>query len=382
MSAIEAHFYGSQGEFSLDAAFSVPARGVTALFGPSGCGKTTVLRCVAGLNRRLEGKLSVRGQVWQDGKRFVPTHKRPIGYVFQEASLFPHLSVRENMLFGRKRAAPKGQTPRLDFDEVANLLGLTHLLERSPVRLSGGERQRVAIARALLTDPQILLMDEPMAALDRISKNEILPYLERLHETLDIPALYVSHDITEVERLADRMVLMKNGRVQAAGPLSTLLADPALPLAAMPEAATLLEGPVAAFDAHYGLAQVSVPGGTLLVPGDAALVGQRKRVRIAASDVAVARERAPTGSSILNALRAVIQHVEPYSFHQVNLFLSLEGSDDAEGAAGASLLARITRKSWDALDLNIGEEVHALIKAVALTRQSEGLIPGEEAEHG
>ncbi|MBW7962538.1 molybdenum ABC transporter ATP-binding protein [Bradyrhizobium sp. BR 10261] len=212
---INAAFRGSLGRFSLDVALSVPASGVTAIFGPSGCGKTTVARCIAGLQRMTDGFCAVDGEVWQDHHGFRQVHRRPIGYVFQEASLFPHLSVRGNLLFG----APKIMKAEVAFDEVIELLGLAALLDRAPHRLSGGERQRVAIGRALLSQPKLLLMDEPLAALDRATKSEILPFLERLHERLSLPVFYISHDMAEIERFADHLVLMEHGRVVSTGPL-------------------------------------------------------------------------------------------------------------------------------------------------------------------
>jgi molybdate transport system ATP-binding protein len=208
---IEATFKGQLGDFALDATFSIPAKGVTVLFGPSGCGKTTVLRCIAGLEH-LAGKLVVAGDTWQEAAQFLPPHRRPVGYVFQEASLLPHLSVRQNLLFGFRRA--QGDKP-VALDQVLALLGLEPLLERGVSRLSGGERQRVAIGRALLSQPRLLLMDEPLASLDQDRKAEVLPYLERLHEELSIPILYVTHDPVEARRLGDRMIVMRDGR---AGP--------------------------------------------------------------------------------------------------------------------------------------------------------------------
>lgn len=215
---IIAAFRGRLGSFTLDAELSLPATGVTAIFGPSGCGKTSVARCIAGLQRMADGFCAVDGEVWQDGSSFRPAHRRPIGYVFQEASLFPHISVRRNLLFG----APKAARAQIAFSEVVELLGLAALLDRSPYRLSGGERQRVAIGRALLSQPKLLLMDEPLSALDRTTKDEIFPFLEQLHETLSLPVLYISHDMAEIERFADHLVLMEQGRVVGSGPLHSL----------------------------------------------------------------------------------------------------------------------------------------------------------------
>jgi molybdate transport system ATP-binding protein len=212
--AIEARFAGRLGAFSLDVAFSVPAHGITGLFGPSGCGKTTVLRCLSGL-LRLDGALSVDGETWQDPHRFVAPYRRRAALVFQDADLFAHLSVRGNLEFGLRRAAAPIVAP---FEEVVDLLGLDGLLARSPARLSGGERQRVAIGRALLSQPRLLLLDEPMAGLDAVAKAEILPYLEALHARIAAPVIYVTHDVAEIARLADHVVVMKSGRVVASGP--------------------------------------------------------------------------------------------------------------------------------------------------------------------
>lgn len=207
---IEAAFKGRLGDFALDVVLDAPARGVTVLFGPSGCGKTTVLRCLAGLER-LSGHLVVEGQVWQDERIFLPPHRRPVGYVFQEASLLAHLSVRRNLLFGFRRAA--GPKP-VDLDQVVALLGLAPLLDRGVGKLSGGERQRVAIGRALLAQPRLLLMDEPLASLDAARKAEVLPYLDRLHAELEIPLIYVTHAPAEAARLGDRMIVMAEGRAE------------------------------------------------------------------------------------------------------------------------------------------------------------------------
>ncbi|WP_319532259.1 molybdenum ABC transporter ATP-binding protein [uncultured Cohaesibacter sp.] len=325
-----------------------PARGVTALFGPSGCGKTSILRCVAGLNRMEEGYFSLKGQVWQDRGRFVPTHKRPVGYVFQEASLFPHMSVEKNLSYGQRRAGSSSGSASgyLDQGEVVELLGIGPLLKRSPTKLSGGERQRVAIGRALLSRPEILLMDEPMAALDRFSKNEILPYLERLHDELDIPVLYVSHDISEVERLADQMVLMEKGRVKAMGPIQSLLSDPSLSLASMPDAASVLSGRLDAFDELYGIGMIEVSGTSFQIPGVVGAIGRPVRLRIEASDVSIARDMPKGSSSILNTPSARIETIQPFGEHMANVFLILEGEGELQ-----SLLARISRKSLHLLDL-------------------------------
>ena len=207
--AVTGRFAGRLGAFQLDAAFSLPARGLTALTGPSGSGKTTLMRCLAGLIR-LPGALVVEGETWQDPRLFRPPHRRAVGVVFQEASLLPHLSVRGNLLYGARRTGPASPTA---LDEMADLLGLAPLLSRATPNLSGGERQRVALGRALLAQPRLLLMDEPLSNLDAESKAEILPYLERLHRSLAIPVLYITHDPGEIARLADQVLLMRDGRI-------------------------------------------------------------------------------------------------------------------------------------------------------------------------
>ena len=356
---IEARLTGALGAFTLDVDVTLPSAGITALFGPSGCGKTTLLRCLAGLTRLPQSRLIMRGEIWQQGRRFIPAHKRPIGYVFQEASLFAHLSVRDNLLFGAKRSATAGKAPPVA--EIIALLGIEHLLNRATTTLSGGERQRVAIGRALLTGPDVLLMDEPLAALDRFNKHEILPYLERLHGELDIPVIYVSHDLTEVERLADHMVLMEQGRVRADGPISEMLSDPALPLAKLPEAAAVLDGYVAGYDATDGLSRVRLHGADLLVPGNIGEAGRSCRLRVAASNVVLAPLQSVIESSILNCCPARVIRLEQDGPHRVTVFLRL-GAD----GAGAALLSRISRRSAQVLALKAGMGIKAMVKSVNL----------------
>lgn len=367
---IEAAFGGRLGTFDLDAAFSVPARGVTALFGPSGCGKTTVLRCMAGLTR-LAGSCIVAGEVWQDAATFRPTHHRPVGYVFQEASLFAHLDVRRNLLYGAPRVPPP---QAIAFDEVARLLGLAGLLDRAPRHLSGGERQRVAVGRALLTQPRLLLMDEPLSALDSATKDEILPFLERLHAALEIPVLYVTHDMGEVERLADHLVLMDKGRVRASGPLATLQSDPALPLAAGRAAGVSFDAVIEGQDADYGLMRLAIRGGHFLVPAAPGPSGARRRLTISAGDVSLSLER-PSPSTILNVLEGRILDVAQTRPQEMTVVVGL-GAD----GRGDRLLARVTRRSWDLLGLAPGLAVHAQIKSVALAdpgpaRDGDGVSP-------
>lgn len=366
---------GSLGQFRLDAGFTAPAAGITALFGPSGCGKTTVLRCIAGL-QKIPGRIEVNGECWQDtgGDRFLPAHQRHVGYVFQEASLFQHLSVKDNLLYGARRA--KSATA-VSLDEITSLLGIAHLLDRSSVALSGGERQRVAVGRALLAAPRVLLMDEPLSALDRVTKDEILPYFERLHEELALPIVYVSHDLAEVERLADTLVLMQAGRVIANGPLQDLQTDPSLPLLSLPEATVVVEAGVRGFDLAFSLTELDVKGGRIIVPGLHGAIGDARRLRISASDISLAKSAA-TESTILNSLPVRIVAIEGGpTAAQANVILAL-GAD----GTGDRIVARVTRKSLAALGLTAGMTVFAQIKSVALvaTRAARSLPPPGRVE--
>jgi molybdate transport system ATP-binding protein len=342
--------------FAMHADLKLPGRGVTALFGHSGSGKTTILRAVAGLERHANGYLEVNGDVWQDDARgiYLPTHRRALGYVFQEASLFSHLSVRGNLDFVLKRTANKGAAL---FDHVLALLGIEHLLDRATVDLSGGERQRVAIARALLTQPKILLMDEPLAALDARRKEEVLPYLERIHAELDIPMLYVSHSAEEVARLADHVVLLDNGNVLASGPAADTLARLDLSNGLADDAGVLVEGSVDGFDETYQLVQLQAAGGTWYVAHAALAHGTHLRLRVLARDVSLALAR-PNDSSVLNLVQATVVATWPANT-PAHVIVKLD-------AGGTALLARITRRSYDQLQLEIGKPAWAQVKAVAL----------------
>jgi molybdate transport system ATP-binding protein len=345
--------------FALDVDLQLPGRGVTALYGHSGSGKTTCLRCIAGLERADQGFIQVNDEVWQDSdnKVFVAPHKRTLGYVFQEASLFPHLSVLANLEFGLKRI-PKPQR-RVDMAHASELLGISHLLDRRPQHLSGGERQRVGIARALLTSPKLLLMDEPLAALDAQRKNEILPYLQRLHDELDIPVLYVSHSQDEVARLADHIVLLSHGKALASGPIGQTLARLDLPLAMGDDAGVVIEGRVSAYDAYYQLLSLQLPGTSLniRVPHTPMDTGQALRCKVQARDVSLNLHSAGQ-SSILNRLPVTVVS-EMNADNAAHVLIRLD-------AAGTPLLARITRYSRDHLNIHPGQQLWALIKAVAV----------------
>ncbi len=354
---IQARFRVDYPDFSLDVDLDLPGQGVTALFGHSGSGKTTLLRLIAGLMRVPNGRLSVNGCIWQDGETFLPTHRRPLGYVFQEASLFPHLNARRNLEYGMKRTANAMDPAALR--QVIDLLGIGHLLDRRPHQLSGGERQRVAIARALAVQPALLLMDEPLAALDLKRKQEILPYLERLHDALEIPVLYVSHSPDEVARLADTVVLMEQGRALAVGPIAEVFSRTDLPLAQDQDASALIECTIASHDDRDALTRVAFAGGRLWLGRLERPVGATVRARIHARDVSLALVE-PTSSTILNILPARIQELR--EIEQAQVLVRLAVGDDP----GTPLLARITRHSCVRLGLQVGQPVFAQVKTVAL----------------
>lgn len=354
MPEIAARFKLDWPGFTLDVDLNLPGNGVTALFGHSGSGKTTLLRCIAGLERAAHGRLVFNGRTWQDDGRWLPPHRRPIGYVFQEASLFPHLSVLGNLEYGRKRSAGTG---RVALDQAVELLGIDHFLQRKPDSLSGGERQRVGIARALAVSPEILLMDEPLAALDLKRKQEILPYLERLHDQLDIPIIYVSHAPDEVARLADHLVVLEDGRVVSAGPLAETLARIDLPIRLGEDVGVVLDATVERIDVTWQLMRVVFPGGSLWTRARDLPAGRRVRVRVLARDVSLAVDE-PGQSSIQNVLPAIVDAVGPDE-HPGLLLVRV--------AVGESrLVARLTRRSAEQLGIVVGRPVYAQVKSVAL----------------
>lgn len=356
MSGIAATFRHQLGQFLLDVDVDLPGRGVTAIFGVSGSGKTSLLRCIAGLERAGSGRLVVNGAVWQDDAAgvFLPVHQRPLGFVFQDASLFAHLDVRRNLAYGRSRV-PAAER-RVSLEQAVELLGIEPLMARRPDTLSGGERQRVAIARALATSPRLLLMDEPLAALDLQRKAEVLPYLERLQAELELPILYVSHAPDEVARLADHLLLLEAGRVTAAGPTRELLTRLDLPLAHGDAAAAVIAATVTHLEPAWQLSHLEFSGGQISLPSQTLQPGQRVRLRIQARDVSLSLLR-QEGSSVLNVFAATVTGLAGDSPGQ--LMVSLD-------AGGSTLLARITRKSAAALQLQPGSVVFAQVKGVAV----------------
>lgn len=356
MSGIIAIFKRVLGDFLLDMDLRLPGQGVSAIFGPSGSGKTTLLRCMAGLEHAPGGYLSVNGEVWQDDTKrmFTPVHKRSLGYVSQAANLFAHLSVQGNLDYGLSRI-PVAER-KVPIAQVVDLLGIGKLLARQPSTLSGGESQRVAIARALATSPHLLLMDEPLAALDVQRKAEVLPYLERLHTELAIPVIYVSHAPDEVARLADHLVLLDAGKVTASGPTRELMTRLDLPLAHGDAAAAIIDAVVTRVEPAYHLSHAEFAGGHISLLNPLLQVGQRIRVRIQARDVSLTLER-QQGTSVLNIFAATVLAISNDSPGQIMVALD---------AGGSRLLARITQKSLDALNLQPGSPVFAQVKGVAV----------------
>lgn len=342
------------GAFSFDAAFR-SARGITALFGRSGSGKTSMIRMIAGLTRPNEGRIVLDGEILTDTAQriFVPRHRRRFGYVFQEARLFPHLSVRHNLFYGRWFAPRSGKTESLD--RIVALLGIEDLLERSPQKLSGGEKQRVAIGRALLSSPRLLLMDEPLAALDDARKAEVMPYLERLRDEMDIPIVYVSHSVGEVMRLADRVIVMRDGRVETIGSAADVLSNPLTPLDRR-EAGAVLECHVESVDAKHQLTTIALRSARLVLPGLLGSPGTPVRVRIPSRDVMLATKR-PEGLSALNIIEGVIQALTAAGDATVDVRLD---------CGGDVVFARITAFSAERLALFTGMQVFAVVKTVAL----------------
>jgi molybdate transport system ATP-binding protein len=354
MSTLTTRFNLRRDGFRLSVDLALPDQGVTAIFGPSGSGKTTLLRAIAGLEQIPGGQIHFRGQCWQDDKTFLPAYQRPIGFVFQEPSLFQHLDIRGNLNFGYRRM-PENRR-RIALDEIIALLNIGHLLERRPATLSGGEQQRVAIARTLATSPELLLMDEPLSSLDNKLKLDILPYLERLQSELAIPILYVSHATDEVARLADNLVILKNGEVLGTGAIQEMLTRLDLPLSRRRDAESLLQAEVSDLDATYGLINLKCEDQLFTVSGTDLSIGQHVRLRIAAQDVSLTLAH-QNGTSIQNIFPVTVVEMKDENRSQVMVRLKLGNSH---------LIARITRKSAAELALNPGKAVFAQIKSIAV----------------
>lgn len=353
---IQARFDIGYSDFRLQVDLRLPVSGVSVLFGHSGSGKTTLLRCIAGLQHPTHGFLNIAGEIWQDSANgiFVPTHRRALGYVFQEANLFPHLTVMGNLQYGLRRLGKPASAD--DLHHVLELLGIEGLLQRLPDRLSGGERQRVAIARALLLKPRLLLMDEPLAALDFKRKQEILPYLAHLQREAAIPLIYVTHSQQEVAQLADFLVVLDRGSVLAAGPLAETLSNLETPMARERDAATVWPVRVLAHEADYRLSRVGFSGGEISLPELAAPIGTALRLQIQARDVSIALHE-PIATSILNVLPAIVTGLIDDTSGQCVVKLQI---------GEQTLLSHITRKSALALGLQPGMPIFAQIKGSSI----------------
>lgn len=360
MSRVLARFEVRFPTFHLNVDVDVPMSGITAIFGPSGSGKTTLLRCLAGLERAPNGFLQVGDEVWQDEKRglCLPLSTRPVGYVFQEPRLFPQYNVRANLLYGYKRIPVEAR--RIALEQVVEILGLGHLLDRRIHKLSGGEQQRVAIGRALLTSPKLLLLDEPLASLDLQRKQELLPFIRRLHTDLRIPVVYVSHALTEILHLADGAVFLKDGHVVGTGPLNEAFTSLNFRRSlGSHRVGAILDTRVAGHEPQYGLTRLEFKGQFLFVPLQAVAIGQVMRIHILSSDVSLVAERTVSPTSVLNILEATI--VEIQTVDQTSMDVRLD--------IGAPLVASITRKSFMILGLKPGQRVFAHIKAVAVNEE-------------
>ncbi len=347
------------GDFALDASLSVAEPGITAIFGRSGSGKSTLLNMIAGLLRPDAGRIAVDGRVLFDAEAGIdmPPERRRLGYVFQDARLFPHMTVRDNLDYGRRRVPPARR--HVAFDQVLALLDIAPLLERRPARLSGGEKQRVAIGRALLASPGLLLMDEPLASLDAPRKAEILPFVERLHGELSTPIVYVSHAVDEVLRLADTIAVMDAGRVRAYGEVEAITSRPDLADAGFGDVGTVIAARIVAHDADSGISELETPAGNLRIGRLDAAVGATVRLRLRARDVALALDP-PQRMSVLNVFNGTIAAIEPRAEGIVDVAVEI--------APGMRLWSEVTRLALSNLGLSPGSHVHTLIKSVAIER--------------
>ncbi|NKB33084.1 MAG: molybdenum ABC transporter ATP-binding protein [Pseudomonadales bacterium] len=343
--------------FNLNVDIKLPCKGITAIFGESGSGKTTLLRCLAGLEKETTGEIRVKNVEWLSDSNVVPTHNRRVGFVFQESSLFAHLNVEQNISYGIKRSPVK--TSSKTYDQIIELMGLNKLLRQYPDQLSGGERQRVAIARALLLEPDLLLMDEPLASLDIKRKQEILPYLESVHEKLDVPIIYVTHSIDEVARLADHLVVLQEGRVIASGALKDVLSDVELPLQLGEDTGVVIEATVIERDSDWHLLRAQFNGGDLWFRDGGDTLGQKIRIRVLARDVSLALS-AHTDSSIINRLNVRVEKIQEMNDKSM-LLVSLSAGEN-------KLIARLSRRSAHQLNIKEGMELWAQIKGVAILR--------------
>ncbi len=355
--------------FQIATKFECESSGVTALFGRSGSGKTSIVNMLAGLVTPERGKVVIKDRVLFDSDSGIdiPPQQRRLGYVFQEDRLFPHLNVRKNLLYGWKRAPRTAR--RIQLEHVVEMLGIERLLERHPAKLSGGEKQRVALGRALLANPSLLLMDEPLAALDQARKEDVLPFIERLRDEFDVPIVYVSHSMEEIVRLADTMVLISDGQVEAVGAVDDVMGRLDLrPLTGRYEAGAVLNARISKHDPAFALTELEFGGGILRIPLLDVPVGTFLRLRIRARDVSLALTP-PNDISIQNIFKATIVGIGSETGPQIDLRLD---------AGGAAVWARITKRALMTLKLEPGREIYAMVKAIAVDRHSLGRVTGPD----
>lgn len=344
-------------DFRVDAKFTIPAKGVLGIFGHSGSGKTTLLRCVAGLEKEAAGLIRVNGETWLDQRANLSIQQRNIGYIFQESRLFPHMTVAKNLEYGAKRRSVRSsESSDVDRGHLLELLNIGHLLDRCPFQLSGGEKQRVAIGRALLKKPQMLLLDEPLASLDQKRKQEILPFLDKLHDELKIPMLYVSHSLEEVSRLCDHMLVMDQGQVKFNGGIHDALVSPESPLATDDNAAAILDGVISKQEKDFQLSTVHTESGTALQVQGVFTLGQKVRLRVKANDVSLSKTPA-TDSSILNIIKGMVAEIIEEQAAYILLRVNINND---------IILARISRKSFQFMGIEINQTVFIQIKAVSI----------------
>jgi len=350
---IECKIKVTLGSFILNANFKIPDQGVTVIYGSSGSGKTTLLRAIAGLEESKDGYLKLGNLIWQDETTFVKTHRRQIGYVFQDAALFEHLNVRGNLDYAIKRTSVLNKEY---INSIYSLLDIESLMDRDTKQLSGGEKQRVAIARALLVKPKVLLLDEPLSALDVKRKNEILPYLDSLHNQLDIPILYVTHSQDETSRLADHLMLIEDGKIIGSGPIDEMLTSFDMPLSHSYDAISIIHAKVISRDPDFNLMRLEFSGGKFVVPDNGLPTESLVRIRVAARDVSLTKNK-QTDTSILNIFPAVVEEIVPEGKAQVMVRLKMNE---------VVLLACLTRKSSSTLNLENGLNVFVQVKSVAI----------------
>jgi molybdate transport system ATP-binding protein len=348
-----------RGDFKLDVAIRAPTPGLVALFGRSGCGKSTLINLIAGMLQPDEGTVRLDDSVLYDSTNRVnvAAERRRIGYVFQDSRLFPHFNVLGNLRYGEKRALKSGATARIQLDEIVQLLGLRALLDRRPHQLSGGERQRVAIGRALLSQPQMLLLDEPLASLDLARREELLPYLEQLRDRLSVPMVYVSHQFDEVLRLATYVVMLEAGVVTAQGDLAAVSRRPELRAIVGPDSVgAVIEGTVGQLDSATGLARLDIGANEMTVSANGLQMGQRVRIHLLARDLILATEQ-PRALSVRNILQGSVISTTPDDAQTQQIEIDI---------GGATVLARVTDDASTQLQLKAGSNVWVLVKAVSL----------------